>query len=208
MKAVCIPTPRRIAPLDDPAAESLILNRPLRELQREALQAAGLEVVEQPPTAEAYLVFSDRTWFTAEAIRRLVAAGEGRMLVEDAEWWAATGALQDTPRPGLYELAVIPAGQPPSLQVLPVPVPLDLETMPPPRVHASMQHALRPLRAGPAMVHQIDHWSHIVRVNQLAIAATAAEAKLAWDRGGLLYRIGLILTILWRARSLRQARLL
>lgn len=185
-----------------------MLNRPLSQAQHEALVSAGLEPVTDAPADEAYLVYSDRTWFTAEAVRRLVAAGTGRLLVEDEAWWASTGALQDTPRPGLYELAVLPAGSPPSLQVPPVVVDFSFEDMEQPRIHPSMRHALRPLRASAAMAHQIDHWSHIVRVNQLAIGARAGEAKLAWERAGFFAKVAMVLGILWRARSIRKDRIL
>lgn len=204
MKAIRLPTPRRIAPFQDPVAQTPILNVPLAEAQRAALESAGVELVTEAPTDEPYLVCSDRVWFTAEAVRRLVQAGLGRLWVTDAEWWQSTGALQDLPRPGLYELAILPAGARPSLQAPPLEVDLELEALPPPTVHPSMRHALRPLRAGAAMVHQIDHWSHVVRVNQLAIAARGAEAKLAWDRASLLRKLLMALQFLWRARSIRK----
>ena len=185
-----------------------VLNLPLAESQAQALHDAGIALVDVAPHDEPYLVFSARTWFTAETLRRLCAAGPGRLLVEDPRWWEATGALQDTPRPGLYELALLPAGAPPSLQVEPVAVDLALKLQEPPPLHPKMAHGLRPLLSGPAMVHQLDHWTHIVRVNQLALLARAEAARLRWEQSGWLRRIVLVLGILWRAGALRKDRIL
>lgn len=207
MKAICLPTQQRISPYGDLASEMPVLNQPLHQVQRRALLEAGVALVDEPPTDESYLVFSDRTWFTAELVRLLCAAGVGRLQVTHAGWWEATGALQALPSPGLYEMGVVAAGQAPTLQLPPRALDLSFTEMDPPRVHASMRHALRPLFSSAAMVHQIDHWSHIVRVNQLAIAGRAEAARLAFERAGFFRKVAMIASILWRAKSLRRDRI-
>ena len=54
------------------------------------------------------------------------------------------------------------------------------------------------------MVHQLDHWSHIVRVNQLSLAARAEGARLTWEGSGWAARLWFILKLLARARSIRK----
>ncbi|MEL6345286.1 MAG: hypothetical protein AAFV53_19425 [Myxococcota bacterium] len=204
MKAFCQPTGHPIAPFFDAMADVPILNRPLSDHQQQALSEAGFETVGVPPDDAPYLLYSDRTWFTAAALRRLREAGMGRMQADDPDWWTATGAVQQTPAPGLYELALLEPGAPPSFQVPPVTVDLGLRDADPPAVHATMAHALRPLRVGDAMVHQIDHWSHILRVNQLALAVRAEGARLRWENASWWQKGWFVLTLLWRARSIRK----
>ena len=67
---------------------------------------------------------------------------------------------------------------------------------------------MRPMRLSGAMVHQVDHWTHILRINQLALAARAENARLAWEELGWLGRIAFVLRLLLRARSISKARIL
>ena len=76
---------------------------------------------------------------------------------------------------------------------------LGLDGMPPFNKH--MRHALRPVRVGPAMAHHLDHWSHVVRVNQLALVAIGEEARFWWDTSGWIPRLWQVLKLLWRARK-------
>ena len=208
MKALRLSTGAPISPFLDLPGEIPVLNIPLALQQEAVLAASGMELVEQPPAAEPYLIFSDRTWFTQAAIEAMVAAGPGRMKIDDPSWWDANGALQDVPEPGLMEIGLVSAGGAPDLEALPpVVVELGLGNVDPPSLHPAMAHAMRPMRLGSAMVHQLDHWTHILRVNQLALAARAAAAQKAWETMGLLARVAFVLRLLLKSRSIRKHRI-
>ncbi|MDG1481634.1 MAG: hypothetical protein P8R54_18715 [Myxococcota bacterium] len=209
MKAIRIVCGKPIPPFLDPTGEVPVLNVPLAKAQEAALDAAGVTLVSAPPSGEPYLLFSDRTWFTRRAIDALVAAGPGQMKIDDVAWWAANGALQELGADGLMELAVVPADAPPMFSGLtPVVVDLGLRDVDPPDLHPAMRHAMRPMRLGGAMVHQVDHWTHILRINQLALAARAENARLGWEEMGWLSRIWFVLVLLLRVRSTKKARIL
>jgi hypothetical protein len=169
--------------------------------------AAGLERLDTPPADGPYLVFSDRTWFTPELIRRLVGAGEGRLHIQHPEWWAWTGPLQDTPEPGLYEIGVR-TGPPGFADMDPLVLDLPLRTLELDEFHPAVAHAhAHPVIAGPAMVHQVDHWVHILRINQLVLLARMEVERMRWERAGFMARFFRILGILLRARSFSKARI-
>jgi len=201
MKAICISTMTKVAPFGDPVAEVQVNGRTLLEEQTAALEAAGFQLVERPPEQEAYLLFSDRTWFTAETLRRMKAAGEGRFQESDARWSAWTGAQQRLEAPGLYELAILTG--PPSFDGLaPMQVEMDLHEMELELRHSALSHALEsPVAVGPVMVHQVDHWSHIVRVNQLVLINRLEMARLDWEQSGMIGRFIRFLKVIWAARS-------
>ncbi len=206
MKAVRLASGRRIAPFGDPVGEVPVLGRPLAAVQEAVLASLGIELVPAPPPGEAHLVFSDRTWFTAELVRRLLAAGPGRLRVDDPGFLEATAPLQGLDAPGVYEIALHPGDQRGLGDLEPVTVDLGLHDVEMPELHAALRHALRPARVGPAMVHQLDHWVHLVRVNQLALAAVLEEAALAWRGSPWWRRLGRGLALAWRARGLRPDR--
>ena len=70
MKAFRAHSDTRIAPFGDDVAETMVDGRTLAEVQASALAAAGCTLVNEPPKDEPYLLYSDRIWFTAEAVRR------------------------------------------------------------------------------------------------------------------------------------------
>lgn len=202
MKAICISTKTKVAPFGDPVAEVLVNGRTLLEEQTDALLAAGFDLVDQPPEQEAYLLFSDRTWFTAETLRRMKAAGEGRLQESDPRWSAWTGAQQSLEAPGLYELA-IRTGTPTFDGLTPIQVDMDLHEMALEVRHSALSHAIEnPVAVGPVMVHQIEHWSHIVRVNQLVLINRMEEARLDWEQAGWVGRFIRLLKLVWATRSL------
>lgn len=210
MKALILPTGRPLAPFGDPPGQARILDRPLEQVQRAVVEAAGLELVDSPPAREPYLVLSDRTWLTRELLRRFLAAADGqpaRLKVEDPEWLEGTSPLQQLAGPGLYEVALMPPGQPAWERCPALVLDLELETPDLPELHPRMQHVKRPLRVGPAMVHQLDHWSHLVRVNQLALAARAFEERREFEQSNLLRKLWIGLKVVWRARSLDGYRI-
>jgi carbonic anhydrase/acetyltransferase-like protein (isoleucine patch superfamily) len=184
----------------------------LADAQARAVAAAGLRLHEGPPPAgEPALLFTDRTWMTAGALRQLADAARsgrwGRVEITDPAWWEVFGPLQRL-GPGQTELGARPAGGPDAIDALP-PLPLDLglKTPPLPAPHPRLRHVVRPLRLGPRMVHGVWHWTHLNRVNQLVLTAWAEEMAEGWQQAGLARRAGVLIRLLARARSLQPARI-
>ncbi|MCB9778293.1 MAG: hypothetical protein H6742_07000 [Alphaproteobacteria bacterium] len=209
MKAVRLTLGRPVPPFGDVGAQVRVLDQPLAEAQDRALAAAGIERVDAPPSDGPYLAFGDHVWFTPELLRRLVAAAPegGRLRVDDALFLDTTSSLQEHEAPGLYDLAVLPPGPADLSRVAPVVVDLRLEPAGTPELHPRMQHAGRPVRVGRAMVHHCTHWSHVLRVNQLALAARALDEKARFDDAFVLAKLWRILGVLWRSRSLNGYRI-
>lgn len=200
MKAVRIALGAPFAPFGDPPGETRVLAGTLAEAQEKALAEAGFTLVATPPASEPYLVFSDRVWFTASFLRAVRDAGVGRVRIADATFLKQTGPLQsDAARP---EVAVVPAGGPPTLDGPDLPVDLGLRAAPAMDLHPAFQHAQQPLVTGTRLVHGVEHWSHVLRVNLLALVATAEEAKAAFETAPLWKRVLMVIVVLLRARSL------
>ena len=184
MKALRISTGRSLAPFGDPVGASRVLERPLAEAQEAALTAAGLTLVAEAPVGEPFLVFTDRTWFSAALVRALLHAGPGRLRVQNPAFAEIYEPLQDLPAPGLYEIGVVAAGQSHALDTFPdlqpVTVDLQLKTEEMKGIHPALAFASKPILVSEAMVHQIDHWTHLLRVNLLAMAVRGLEAKRSW----------------------------
>ena len=186
MKAYRLQTPTLIQPFQDAVGDSPILNRPLSEVQQQALETAGLRLVEQPPVGEPYLLISDRIWFTAELIRSFVEFCQkdkktGRMVMLHEQWDAQMSPLQDN-QDG-YDIAIV-TGNPSFEGCDKVVFDWQLQKSAALHVHVTMQHAHRDLWESPRLAHHITHWSHLLRVNHLAIGNLVQEAKLAWETAG------------------------
>ncbi len=206
MIALRIPTGHPLGPFGDPVGETPVLNLPLRTCQDEALAAAGLTLSDLPPDGAPYLCFGDSTWFTPALLRSFCAGRPGRLAVEDADFLRDTAPLQ--PERGRYFLAIRGAGQPPGFDGPVRTLDLQLRHTPAKPPHAAFAHAFRgDVALGPAMVHEVWHWTHVTRVNLLALAARAEESRAVWESGGFFARAGLILPVLWRAKSLHPAAL-
>lgn len=209
--AVIAPSGACIAPFGDAVGQSQVLGRDLRRIQEEALADAGLTLLPEAPKDEPYLLLSDRTWVTEAALRRLLAQAQppARLKVVDPLWLELTLALQELPEPGVYEVALLPAGAPPSfVGVPPVVVDLGFEHRPAPVDHPAMAHAMpKGIAFSDAAVHQIDHWMHILRVNWMAMSATIAREQNRFRRLNILVKIWRIAGLLLRARSLNPYRL-
>ena len=208
MKAYRISTNEPIAPFGDSASDIPILNQPLSQVQVQTLEAAGFQLVDEPPVNEPYLLLSDRIWFTAELIRRMK-SHRGQLSASDHTWSEGMHCLQSFQYNGCYELAMIEAGEPASFEALqPLSFDWDLRDADPMDLHPSMAHAQKNLRVGPCMVHQIHHWSHVLRVNQLAIANIGEEVRLQWKRANLFVRLWMIIGFLCRVRSFNRQKVL
>lgn len=200
-KAVRLSTGAVIAPFGDPPGEVRVLGSTLAAAQDAALKNAGFDRVDTPPADEPYLVYTDRVWFTASFLRKVRAAGVGRVRLSDETWLKQTGPLQaDAARP---EVAVVAAGGPPSLDGPELPIALGLRPAAPMDLHPAFQHAQQPLVTGACLVHGVEHWTHVLRVNLLALVATAEEAKADFDAAPIWRKIWMAAGILLRARSLR-----
>lgn len=212
MKALRVPSGRVLAPFGDPVSAARVLDLPLREAQERALTQAGLTLVHAPPVGEPFLVFSDRTWFSARLLRLLVQAGPGRLRVSHPEYAEAYEALQDLPAPGLYEIGIVPAGQSAALDrfpdLAPVDVDLGLKTEALQGIHPALAFASKPIPISDALVHQVDHWTHLLRVNLLAMAARGLEAKRSWDEAPGWKKALLALGFLLKVRPTSKAAVL
>jgi len=203
MNAFCVRTAKAVAPFGDPVGEVRVGGQSLAASQAQALQAAGLTVVDDPPQSGPVLLFSDRTWFTAAVLTALKEAGHGRVQIDDPGWLAWHDDLLDMPDVGVYELAISADGVVAFADIPPVRLSLAFQDLELDAPHPSMAHAYaRPFRVGAAMLQQVDHWSHIVRANHLALAARMEEARSDWEQAGALGKLWRVLRILWRARSL------
>ena len=207
MKAFRLDTETSVAPYGGPVGTLAVGGATLAQCQEDALAEAGFTLVDEPPSGEPYLVFSDRTWFTATLLKKMSAAGLGRLQIRDEAWLAWTGTLQDGVEEGVYELAVVEG--PPSLDTVPL-MALDLtfHALELSEVHSSMKHAkAHDYVVSSSMAHQIDHWSHIVRVNKLVLANRVEEARDDWETAGVLGKAWRILKILWKAKCSRDGEL-
>jgi carbonic anhydrase/acetyltransferase-like protein (isoleucine patch superfamily) len=202
MLAVRVSSGTTFPPFDDAVGQTRILTSTLAEAQEAALSAAGFTLVASAPTDAPYLVISDRVWFTASFLRCVRATGGvGRVRISDETWLREMGPLQTAPeRP---EVAMVAAGAPPSLDGPDLPVDLQLRAAPPVVLHPAFAHAQRPLVTGTRLVHGVEHWSHVLRVNLLALVATAEEAKAEFEASPFWKRALRVIGILLRARSVK-----
>ncbi|MEC7987566.1 MAG: hypothetical protein VX278_20535 [Myxococcota bacterium] len=185
-----------------------IFDTPLCEIQRETLEKAGVDLVEEPPKDEPYILISDRIWFTYPLIE-LLKKHRGRLCIKDSNWHVAMHPLQELGPQQAYDIAVLEAGEAPQFDGLPLIFPdLEFREGEPLELHEAMRHALRPVCLSPYMAHHIDHWSHILRVNQIAIIAQAEETRYRWRKGGFFAKIGMVLGFLWRIRSFSKRTML
>ena len=171
--------------------------------QAEALEVAGFTLVDSPPETGEVLLFSDRTWFTPAILLALREAGHGRAKIDDPGWLAWIDPTQDMDVAGVYELGISAEGVVPFADLPDLVLPLVFRDVELDAPHPAMAHAYEhPFRVSEAMVQQIDHWMHIVRVNHLCLAARMEVARSDWESAGLWGRIMQILRVVWRARSL------
>ncbi len=206
MKALCVPRGAPLEPWGDPVGSLPVLNVDLAEVQVAAIRRAGLVPATEVAPGEPHVVYSDRTWFSADTVRRLMAAGPGRLQVDDAAFLEATTPLQELPQTGVYELALHPGDGRALEELPPVRVDLGLEDATFPAPHPRLSHVVRPLRIGLAQVHQIDHWSHLLRVNHMALAGMGLELKADFLAAPIWSKIAGVVKILGKARGISEAQ--
>lgn len=210
MKVFRLATGRPVPPFNDAPGDVQVLGRSLDVYQREQIEEAGCELVEECPRDEPYLLISDRTWFT-RATLELLKESPGRLQVKEPEWRRATGPLQQLIEEDVYELAHMSTGLPPIFTAVPnrvVEIGIVWPEMPTP-IHQSMAHAVEvPEPVCEAGVLQIDHWCHILKANLLAMGATIQREKRRWEESFILLKLWKVLVILLKARSLQPTYLL
>ncbi len=216
MKAWIADTARPIEPFGDLAAALPVLGTPLARVQADTLSEAGLAPGETPPGDEPFLYVGSRCWFTPSLVERFVTTAQERGLVEkgvrlqivNEDFQSFTEPLQELDEPGLHELAILP-NPGASLRDLPrLRLDLDLQPLELPGLPVALAQVGRPsLPVGLDMVHQVDHWSHVLRVNLLALAALGAEAKQAFQQKPWHLRLWMALLALLGARSFNPSRI-
>ncbi|MEC7241530.1 MAG: hypothetical protein VXW32_09845 [Myxococcota bacterium] len=211
MKVYLKASGRILAPWQDSVSDIQVLGRSLASLMEEEFERAGIVRVDHPPSTEPYLLVSDRTWITGAALKAFCAlASPGdRLKVDNALWLDLTTPLQDLPSPGVYEVALLPGGAEPEFDGLnDLVVDLQIEERESPREHPALAHAMPDvLPFTDAAVVQIDHWSHILQANWMAISSTFAREGRAFKRKGILAKVWGLLRLFWRARSVSKWKL-
>lgn len=209
MKAYRISTGQTMNPFGDSVSDVRILDVPLKELQEKNLKEAGFILCEEAPRNEPYLLISDRVWCTVPLLERLRERMIfGRVRILDERWTQSTHPLQDLHEQA-YDLALVPENTEPMFMGLPI-LEFDAEIREgdPLDLHEAIAHAAREVCLTPFAIHHLDHWSHITRVNQLAILAQMEEARYRWKQAGFIGKVALVLGFLWKIRSFSRATIL
>ena len=206
MDALRILLGRPVAPFGDLPRDLDVLGTTLGGSQARALHEAGVRLREGDPPNAPWLAIADHLWVTAPLVRAFLQAcpPTGGQLQVAGPFWAFTQALQDAPD-GRLPLWLVPGGPatPERLAELP-PVPVDLaETthlikLPHPLLTAAHD---RPLPVTDAMAHTISHWSHLLRVNWLALIAFAEGERRKVDAAPLR-KAWALLSLFARSESL------
>lgn len=207
MKAYRISTGITIEPFQDPVSLIRILDVPLQQIQEQALKEAGFTLVDTPPTTEDFLLISDRVWCTVPLLEKMKTIS-GRLRITDERWKRSTHPLQEL-HEGAYDIAILKAGQDPDFGHAPI-IDFDAEIREgdPLDLHPAIAHAARDVCLTPFAIHHIDHWSHIPRVNQLAILAQMELARYRWKQSGFLGKCMMVLGFLWKVRSFSRTTIL
>lgn len=196
-------------PFGDPVSQVRILDVPLGVVQENHLREAGFELVQEVPQGEPYLLISDRVWCTVPLLEKLREdMSYGRVRIHDPRWIRSTHPLQQL-HEHAYELALLPNDASPDFEGIPfLDFDAEIREGDPLDLHQAIAHAARDVCLTPFAIHQLDHWSHIPRVNQLAILAQMEETRYRWKRAGVLGKILFVLGFLWKVRSFSRAKIL
>lgn len=189
MKAYLYPSRVRLWPLDDPAADWRVLDRPLAAIQDEVLRAHGFEPVrvadrEAIQDPGPHLVLGDHLWVTPEALGAFLAAARGRhvrchaapgLFADRILWHLEADAAGGKPLPLWHVVPGAPAEA--------LPMGLDEETFDvrmPPHMGIAEGKGLETLLTRRAMV-PIETWPNLWQANMQALFAITKRAKhLPW----------------------------
>ena len=207
MKACLLPLGQLIAPFGDHPGELEILGETLRSHQRKALAAVGVELCDTPPEDAPWLALGDHTWVTAPLLRLFLAAcpSAGGQLQLESSFVEFTRSLQSISQqgPARFPLAVVPPGPVESLDALPaVEVDLRVKEQHKP-LHPVFAHADQgPIPVTDAMIHTVGHWSHLLRINLLALLAYAEGEKRRFEDGSWWLKLRILTELALRLRTL------
>jgi len=211
IKAFCIDTEKTINPFGDRVGSTRVMDQPLSDVQLNALTGAGVTLVDTAPEDEPFLLFSDRTWFTPELVKKIIQGDYGRLCVKNSHWLSSTGALQELVDPGVYEVAWMPPGARPVFEACPlIEMNLDLIAVDPAEVVTAAGHPAldisekQPFWLGTEMVFQIDHWTHILRVNHLSMSYAMEKGKREFRSLSIISKAVKIIWLLMKSRSINK----
>lgn len=201
---------RPLSPFGDLPADLPVLGESLAACQERVLGECGISLVDAPPD-EPWLALGDHTWLTAAALRRFLDAvpPQGGQMAISGPFLDFSAPLQDLPE-GRLPVAVVPGGEADLQRLLELPrveVDLGVEMHEVPFDHVALDAVSEPVPASEALVHTIEHWSHLHRVNLLALVSQATTEKAAFDRAPWYQRLWVVLGLLLRARSLSPWRI-
>jgi carbonic anhydrase/acetyltransferase-like protein (isoleucine patch superfamily) len=75
-------------------------------------------------------------------------------------------------------------------------------------LHPAVSHAsMGKMRSGAAMVHPIEHWTHLLRVNLLAMLSRGEQYRLDFERAPIWSKLFQVLKVLWNSNGLSIAGL-
>lgn len=205
MKVVVFSSNQHIAPWGDPVAEVQVLGRSLQALMAEEYARIGLELASEPPAGAPYLLVSDRTWITSAALQAYLAVARPgqRLKVDNALWLEMTADLQECSEVGVFEVELKGAGEVPTFSSdQTVTVDLNFEEREAPKEHPALAHAMpESIPFSDACVHQVDHWSHVLRINWMAISSTFAREGRRFKRKNPVVKFFGLLWIFLKTRS-------
>jgi len=202
-------------PFNDKVEDCRLSGKPLKEVQKINCEQAGIALVDSVPENEPYILFSDRTWFTVELLQKLVKSGIGRVRVTHQGWLEKTGPLQEFDGAGLYDIEYKEAGSPPEFSTETILAfeldlhPVDLASILPVVDHPRMKELeSKPLWVGLEMIHHIDHWTHLLRINQLLIHYAAERGLQAIKKTNIFKKLLGLLILLIKARSFNRHKIM
>jgi carbonic anhydrase/acetyltransferase-like protein (isoleucine patch superfamily) len=205
VKVVVFSSNQHIAPWGDPVAEVQVLGRSLQALMAEEYARIGLELASEPPAGAPYLLVSDRTWITSAALQAYLAVAQPgqRLKVDNALWLEMTAPLQECSEVGVFEVELKGAGEAPVFSSdQTVTVDLNFEEREAPKEHPALAHAMpERIPFSDACVHQVDHWSHVLRINWMAISSTFAREGRRFKRKNPVVKFFGLLWIFLKTRS-------
>ena len=213
MKAIRTASRVTIAPFNEPVSQLPVLGRSLETIQREVLASCGFECVDA--SVGECLFFSDNVWFTSALVKEFWARCpvEGGQLAIKGPFLDYTRPLQGFPDgEQIVGLPVFRArGTTTEQERLALPkvvVELDVRVHQSPKGHLAFEGITDvAIPVTDRMVHTIQHWFHVHRINLLALIALGEGHRRSYERAPWWHKFWTILTILARARSINGFRI-